>query len=192
MVLAALTTAAPHVAAQATLEGTWLLDAQRSENAQEMHAARFGGAAAPRAGYGPPAGGAVMRSGGGAAGRMIVRGGGVFVGSLVRGGERVHIELGTASVTLRFDDASPFTLPLTGEAIEVRRGEHTLLSRASLVEGALTIESTGPNEVAVEETFAVTERGEIAAELNITFPQMGGPTTIAVKRIYMRAAEGTR
>jgi hypothetical protein len=192
MVLAAFAVATAELAAQAApLEGTWLLDAGRSENAQEIHAARFGAGAMARGGDGAAAG-AVMRGGGGAGGRMIVRGGGALVASLVRAGERVSIGMGTASVTLRIDDEAPFTLPLTGEEIEVVRGESVVLARATFRGGALTIESTGENGVAFTETFTATERDELDAELSVTFPQMGGPQTIVAKRVYVKAPESAR
>jgi hypothetical protein len=191
-VLAALAILSPRAAAQTPLHGTWVLDQERSENVREMYAARFGGAPMARAGDGAGAGAVIRGGGGGAGGRMIVRGGGPLVGSLVRGGERVRIELGTASVTVHIDDEAPFTLPLSGEEIELTRWGNAVIARAGLANGTLTIESVGEYEVAVTETFTATERGEIDAELNITFPQMGGPLTMAAKRVYVKVAEGTR
>jgi hypothetical protein len=134
----------------------------------------------------------VMRSGGGGGGRMIIRGGGSLVGNVVQAGQRVRIEMGIASVTLRVDDEAPFTLPLSGEAIEVTRGESVVLARARLANGTLTIESEGENGIAFRETFTATDRGEIDAELDLSFPQMGGPVTIVAKRVYVKAPEPTR
>lgn len=192
-VLATIGIATADLAAQAaSLEGTWVLDAERSENAQEMLAARMGGGGAMRTGDGAGAPPAAVRGGGGGGGRMIVRGGGALVGSLVQAGQRVHIELGVASVTVRVDDASPFTLPLTGEEIEVRRWEHAVLTRARLANGTLTIESTGENGIAFKETFTATGRDEIDAELSITFPSMGGPQSFVAKRVYVKAPEAAR
>jgi hypothetical protein len=193
IVLAAIAIATADVAAQASsLEGTWVLDAERSENAQEMLATRMGGAGAMRTGDGAGAAAAVRGGGGGGGGRMIVRGGGQLVGSLVQAGQRVRIELGVASVTVRVDDDSPFTLPLTGEEIEVRRWEQAVLARARLANATLTIESTGENGIAFHEIFTATERDEIDAELSFTFPSMGGPQSIVAKRVYVKASEGAR
>jgi hypothetical protein len=133
-VLAAFGIATADVAAQApTPEGTWTLDAERSENVQEMLAARTGGGPMMRAG-GDGAGAGAVRGGGGGGGRMIVRGGGALVGSFVQ----------------------------------------------------------AANDIALQESFRATTAGEIAGEVHISFPSMGGSTEIVAKRVYVKSPEAAR